>query len=104
VVADGPTLTRFLLPSLLLSLPLAAACEPTCKATCDKLVSCEEIDSPRQAVVDCQTSCEIQQNLYDTWDDQLSRDAMADLKHCIVSEECAAIDDGVCYDADLYIW
>ncbi|RME28030.1 MAG: hypothetical protein D6798_03355 [Deltaproteobacteria bacterium] len=97
-------MTRLLLPPLLLSLSLAAACEPTCKAACDKLVSCEEIDSPRQAVIDCQTSCEIQQNLYETWQDHQARDAMADLKHCIVSEECAAIDEGVCYDADLYIW
>ncbi len=96
---------RDLLPILLLlALPLAAGCEPSCKQTCRKLLDCEAVDTPRQALLDCENSCELQQQVYEDWNDQLTRDAMGDLKECIVDEECSAIADGACYDPDLYIW
>ncbi len=80
------------------------ACEPTCKQTCKTLMACEEVDSPRQGLEECQASCEIQQRLYEDWEDGQKREAFAELKRCIQQEECAAIAEGVCYDEELYIW
>lgn len=86
------------------ALPLAAGCEPTCKQTCDKLLECEEVETPRQAERDCQASCELQQQLYEDWEDTQARDALGELKACVRESECAAIADGACYDPDLYLW
>lgn len=96
---------RRLIPLALAAiLPLMQACEPTCKQTCSKLLECEEVDTPRLALEDCRTSCELQQKLYEDWEDLESRDAMGDLKECVMDEECSAIADGACYDPDLYTW
>lgn len=95
---------RLLIPLLLAGGPLLAACEPSCERVCKKIVACEAIDTPRQAVLDCQDSCELQQQLYEDWEDLQAREALADLKECVMDEECDAIADGVCYDADLFVW
>lgn len=83
---------------------LTAACEPTCKQTCRTLIECEAVDSPRQGLEDCQASCEIQQRVYEDWEDTQKRDALAELKRCIQAEECEAIADGACYDDELFVW
>lgn len=87
------------------SLLLLAGCEPNCKRTCKKLLSCEETDTPRVSLEECQASCEDQEVLYEeTWDDPELADAFTDYKKCVRAEECDAIADGVCYDDRLYIW
>lgn len=83
---------------------LAAACEPTCKQTCRTLIDCAEVDSPRQGLADCQASCEIQQRIYEDWEDTQKREAMAELKRCVQDEECEAIAEGACYDEELFVW
>lgn len=93
-----------LLPLLGLLALGTTACEPTCRQTCKKLVACEEIDTPRLAREECESSCELQEQLYDDWDDQQARDAFGELKTCIRSEECSAVADGVCYDEEIFIW
>ena len=80
------------------------ACEPSCKETCKKLLECEDVDTPRVALEQCDTTCEVQENLYESWDDLGKREKMADMKRCISDEECSDIADGACYDEDLYIW
>lgn len=85
-------------------LPLVQACEPTCRQTCRKLLECEEVETPRQALEDCNTSCELQQQLYEDWEDLQARDALGELKQCVVDAECTDIADGACYDEDLYLW
>lgn len=85
-------------------LPLLAACEPTCKQACDKLLECEEVETPRQALEDCRTSCELQQALYEDWEDLQAREALADLKSCVMGAECSEISEGVCYDQEVYVW
>ena len=90
---------RVLLGALL---ALAAGCEPTCKNTCEKLLACEGVETPRLSLNDCTDACEEQEALYIRWDDTQLQDAFADYKTCVKEEACAAIDDGVCYDEDLY--
>lgn len=92
------------LPLLALAGALATACEPTCKQTCTRLLECEEVDTPRQGIDECQAACEIQQRLYEDWEDLQAREAMAEVKRCIRAEECDAIAEGACYDEDLYVW
>lgn len=93
-------------PALLVGMALAlAGCEPTCRNTCQKLLACEGVETPRVPESDCEYSCEAQQALYeDDWEDQQKRDALADVKRCVIDSECADIADGACYDEDLYIW
>lgn len=94
--------------ALLLGLALGTAlagCEPTCKNTCQKLLDCEDVETPRVAEDDCEYSCSTQQEIYEnTWQDQQKRDAFADAKQCVIDSDCADIANGDCYDADLYIW
>jgi hypothetical protein len=83
-------------------LGLLAGCEPTCKNTCEKLLACDEVETPRLSLDDCTDSCEEQQALYVRWDDTQLIDAFAAYKTCVEEEGCAAIAEGVCYDEDLY--
>lgn len=90
---------------LLVGIVLAVAgCQPTCRSVCHKLVNCDEVETPRLAEDECVSQCEVQQKLYDDWQDTELRSSFADLKSCIKDEDCSAIDDGACYDPDLYIW
>lgn len=96
---------RWLLPGLLALAVGLQACEPTCKATCKKLLACDEVDSPRVSLDDCEYSCTTQQTLYEEdWEDTQLRDALGEAKRCISSSSCEDIALGVCYDEDLYIW
>lgn len=82
-----------------------SACEPTCKATCRKLLACDDVNSPRVSQDDCEYSCTTQQNLYEQdWEDTQLREALADAKRCVSASSCEDIAAGVCYDEDLYIW
>lgn len=86
--------------------PLAAlvGCEPTCKKTCKKLLDCDNIETARTEVEECQASCEIQQDMFDGWEASDERERFKELKQCIRGNECADIASGVCYDEELYIW
>lgn len=97
---------RALLLAIGLLAVLGAGCEPTCKATCKKLLECGDgIDTPRASLDDCEYACEVRQDLYeDTWENPHLRDEFADMKSCIADEACADIAEGVCYDDELFIW
>jgi hypothetical protein len=106
-MATAPPFTnmRTLFPlSLLLTAVLSTGCEPTCKATCEKLVECEDVDSPRLSWVECTEACEDQERLYEQWTDGAKKEGFSELKYCIEDAECSDIADGECYDSDLYIW
>lgn len=83
---------------------LLAGCEPTCNQACKKALECEEVETPRLGLEDCEVACLNQEELYEQWDDGIKREAHAESKRCIVQEECDAIAEGVCYDDDLFIW
>ena len=94
--------------ALVLLSPLLAAflggCEPTCQETCNKLLDCDDVDTPRLSEEECETSCKNTEDLYEAWDDQGKRDALGDMKRCIMDNDCSDVADGVCYDSDLVIW
>lgn len=81
---------------------LAGGCEPTCRKTCRKLVSCgEELQSDRVTLDECEASCVFQEReLEETEQDDLRRD-LAEHKRCLRRETCADIADGVCLDEEL---
>ena len=81
-----------------------AACDPPCDRTCDKLLSCDAVETPRVSSEDCRLQCERQEQLYDNWNDQELQDAFKAHKQCILAEECDALADGVCTDELLTSW
>jgi hypothetical protein len=83
---------------------LLAGCDPSCTSVCEKLVACEDVDSPRVSWVECTESCEDQERLYEQWTDTVKREGFSEMKSCIEDSECSDIADGECYDEDLYIW
>ena len=91
---------------LLLLTPVLAltGCEPSCKKTCKKLLDCDNIETARTELEECEASCEIQQELFDDWEATDERERFGELKQCIRSNACGEIADGVCYDDELYIW
>ena len=94
----------FLRMLLFVGIAPLAACEPSCKKTCKKLLDCDNIETARTEVEECQASCEIQQEMFDDWEASDERERFADLKKCIRTNECTDIADGACYDEELYIW
>ena len=92
-------------------LPVAAAlfhgsvgCEPTCENTCEKLLECDEVDTPRVSEDDCTTSCIIQEEMYEDWEDAQLREAHGDAKQCIKDNTCEDLATGTCYEDELFIW
>lgn len=96
---------RASLVSALVLVALASGCEPTCENTCEKLLSCEDVDQPRASQGDCEVACTNQETQYeDDWENQQLADELADAKQCIMDSECADIAAGDCYNPDLYVW
>ena len=92
-----------LLGALVALLSPLTACDPSCQRVCRKLVSeCEGVETPRLGQEDCEAWCNNQEALYDEWNDTQLRADFTDYKQCVVGEECGAIEEGACYDEDLY--
>jgi len=94
---------RFLIPCILVGGALVG-CEPSCESTCEKLISCDEIEMDHTSVGECTAACETQQRVYDKWEASDERDWFGDLKYCIDDSTCSDIAEGECYDDELYIW
>ena len=99
-------MTRLLRLTVALALPvvLTTGCEPTCAATCDKLVECEDVETPRMSSTVCEESCATQELLYQGWEDTQLEDAFAEYKRCVRGSTCGEIAAGVCYDEDIYLY
>ena len=89
---------------LLVAALLWGGCEPSCKQACRQLLACDDVETPRVTLDDCVSSCEVQQEVYERWDDTQLREGLAEAKRCVMEESCEDVADGVCYDEDLYIW
>ena len=81
-----------------------AGCEPSCEATCEKLLACDEVETPLVALEDCSDACLTQQQLYESWEDGQKQEALSDYKNCVSDSECADISEAVCYDEEIYSW
>jgi hypothetical protein len=90
--------------SILISLALSVcvtACDPPCSRVCTKLVECG-LDTPRLSKEECELACQNQEALYDEWEDPDLRESFREYKQCAIDKTCRAIEDGACYDEDLY--
>lgn len=88
----------------LLSVAQLVACEPSCESTCEKLLACDELDTPLIALQDCTDACLTQEQLYDEWNDGEKLDALSEFKTCVADNECSDIAEAVCYDEEIYSW
>ena len=77
------------------------ACTFTCEQVCEKISTCTEIEQGISNAIDCRSSCLSQQ-------EEASNDgreeSFSDLKSCLYNESCLDIEEGICYDEDLYSW
>ena len=82
------------------------ACTPTCEQTCNKLLSCEEegLESPLMNLDECTSSCASQSNWYEDNEKVEQQDAFDKMKTCISNETCEDLQEGICYDSEVYIW
>jgi hypothetical protein len=89
---------------LLLSVAQLVACEPSCENTCEKILACDEVDTPLIALQDCTDACLTQEQRYEDWNDGQKQEAMSDFKTCVADNECSDIAEAVCYDEEIYSW
>ncbi len=89
---------------LLIVVSLMAGCHPTCTATCEALLACDEVESSRVSVDECEEMCLREENLYEDWEDTQALQAAYDARSCIVSSSCDEIVDGACYDESIYLY
>ena len=82
------------------------ACTPTCEQTCNKLLSCEDegLEAPLMNLDECTSSCASQSNWYEDNEKVEQQDAFDELKTCITNETCEELENGVCYNSEVYIW
>jgi hypothetical protein len=97
-----PARSTLLFTSFFLASFALVGCEPSCEDTCEKLLSCDGVESPRVSERECERACTTQQELYLSWDDVDLQTAFSDHKRCLDEQECSAIANGVCYDERLY--
>ncbi len=96
--------SSLLFAPLLISVVGLQACHPSCKSVCKKLLECEEVETWRVSLDECEESCKREEALYESWEDYQVRDRFYDQLDCIVDEECQAVADGVCYDEELFLF
>ena len=86
---------------------LVVGCSPSCEQTCSALLACEAegvLTAPNMNLDECESACSSQENVYNSWDDESKQAAFDELKSCIVESECSDLNDGVCYNEDVYVW
>lgn len=90
-----------LVPALVLL--IASGCTPTCERTCRKILKCDNLESDRVSVFECQATCENQRSLYEGWADEKELDKALDAhRRCLVRSTCEEIEAGECYDERLF--
>jgi hypothetical protein len=97
-----PRRDHWLVVATLLAGFTLVGCEPSCEETCEKLLSCDEVESPRVSERECERACTTQEDLYLSWEDVELQQAFSDHKRCIDQSECGAIAEGECYDETLF--
>jgi hypothetical protein len=82
------------------------ACDATCQQTCRQLiVECDGVEHSGTTRDECEVQCEQQKTLYeDTWEDEDLSLRFADYRNCVVDSTCADVEDGVCYDEELFAY
>ena len=91
---------RAILGTLLCASLLASACAPNCERVCNKARRCDL--APRLSQAECVESCDRQRLYYDIQDDKARLEAFAAHRRCIANASCEEIQDGVCYDEQIF--
>lgn len=81
---------------------LAAGCGTDCESVCEKLVTCDEVESYTQRSERCEETCVYQEDLYEEWESQDLQDALVESRECVAASTCEQIADGECYDETLF--
>lgn len=79
-----------------------AGCVPSCDRVCHKVRDCDL--RPRLSQVECEESCLREAALYQDWEDDAKIEAFAAHRRCIVQATCEELDDGECYDDDIFVF
>lgn len=90
------------LAALGLSAALLSGCAPGCEQTCRKLIRCELADNVAQ--LECEESCTRQDAQYELEEDDASAKAFREHRRCIGASTCEEIEDGECYDEDVFVF
>ena len=80
---------------------LSAGCTVDCTRTCSKLLSCD-LNQGMLLQAECEDSCVRQETLYELWEDEAKETALLDHQRCILGASCDELEDGACYDPDLF--
>jgi hypothetical protein len=80
------------------------ACSPDCDRTCQKLLTCDELEAPEMGEEECVSACNAQVNLYEDEEDEATQNALDDYKSCVIDSTCDELAAGVCYNEDIYSW
>ena len=88
---------------MLIGVVALAGCVPTCPETCKKVLDCG-VETERVAEDECITACEVQQILYEQWEDEQKMEAFDDHKRCLMQSTCDEVAEGVCYDPVVFIY
>ncbi|MCB9677070.1 MAG: hypothetical protein H6737_18275 [Alphaproteobacteria bacterium] len=67
-----------------------------------KVLDCG-LGSTRVARDECVLSCQQEQQLYADWEDETKIEAFKEHKRCLRDSTCEEIEQGVCYDPELFI-
>lgn len=95
-----PPLSRAL--TVLAALTLASACAPTCETTCRKIIRCGLADNFE--ALECEESCTRQTAQFEVEDNRTLKQAFRAHRRCITSSTCEELEDGECYDEDLFLF
>ena len=87
---------------LLTTFSLIGCVTPSCDEVCTKVMNCDL--SPRVSEYECVTSCTSQKQLYEDWDDVEKQDLFDAHRRCLGSSTCEEIDEGFCYEDDLFVF
>ena len=83
---------------------LSAGCTTTCSEACEKAIDCQ-LDSPRTSFDACYDDCERQRSLYaDWWENDEKSDRFDDHRDCIADSSCEELEEGVCYDEEIFVF
>lgn len=93
---------KLTLLSLLVLASLTVGCQTSCEDACEKLLECEDVESARISVEDCEGSCERQIAQYEKWQDTDKIHRLEDQRNCIDESSCQDIAQGICYDTELF--
>ena len=96
-----PAPLRFAL-GLVLAGTALSGCAPSCEATCRKLIRCELADNV--GALECEESCSRQDAQYELEEDDAAAKAFRQHRRCIAGSTCDEIEDGACYDEDVFVF